>query len=142
MTDLRSPFLAGLPFRVSDADRLATICKALGHGARWRILALLADRYYTSEFDASVRASVTVADLTSAIGLAQSTISQHLSVLAEVGLVRTDGDGRTIVVEAMARLAGLIDPYGRHGAGTRPSFVNDHVPHSATAVPHSAEVSA
>lgn len=141
MTDPRSPFLAGQPFRVSDADRLATICKALGHSARWRILALLAERYYTSEFDPSVRASVTVADLTSAIGLAQSTISQHLSVLAEVGLVRADGDGRTIVVEAMARLAGLIDPMGRHGAGQRPSSASDHV-HSRTSALHDDEVPA
>jgi DNA-binding transcriptional ArsR family regulator len=125
MTDLRSPFLAGRRFTATDADRLATMCKALGHAARWQIIALLAERYYRAEWDPSVRASLAVADLTSAIGLAQSTTSQHLAVLEQVGLVRTDGDGRTIVPEAMARLAGLIDPHGRHGAGQRPSSAGD-----------------
>lgn len=127
LTDLNSPFIAGRRFRASDADRLATIFKALGAAPRWQIIALLAERYYRAEYDPSVRASMTVADVTSAIGLAQSTTSGHLAVLEQAGLVRADGDGRAIVPEAMAQLSGLIDPYGRHGAGQRPSVGGDHV---------------
>lgn len=146
LPDLHSPFNAGRRLQPVDADRLAAIFKALGAAPRWLIIALLAERYYRSEWDPKVRASVTVADVTSAIGLAQSTTSGHLAVLEQAGLVRADGDGRTIVPEAMAQLAGLIDPHGRYGAGQRPSVTGDDgllsAAHSGTDIPHSAEVSA
>lgn len=63
-------------------DELALLAKALGHPARVQILRLLVRR------DACVCGDI-VADLP----LAQSTVSQHLKVMKEAGLIRGDVDG-------------------------------------------------
>lgn len=65
-----------------DADRLATMLRALGHPARMQIvrtLALAGDAHCT--------------DLTRQIDLAQSTVSEHLRVLKEAGLIKQCGPG-------------------------------------------------
>ncbi|MEF8816496.1 MAG: metalloregulator ArsR/SmtB family transcription factor [Salinibacter sp.] len=67
-----------------DTDRrLAQVFKALGHPARVAIVRLLADR------DECVCGEI-VDDLP----LAQSTVSQHLKALKEVGLIRGTIEGR------------------------------------------------
>lgn len=65
----------------SDA-RLAQYCKALGHPVRIRILKLLA-RQGTCQ----------TGSLVDQLPLAQSTISEHLRILREAGLVSGEIDG-------------------------------------------------
>ena len=82
-------------------DELATLAKALGHPARVQIVRLL------------VRKEACVCgDIVDELPLAQSTVSQHLKVLKEAGLIRGDIDGPRVsyCVEprAMRRLKALI----------------------------------
>ena len=65
-----------------DDDALAVMAKALGHPARVRIIRLLADR----------QACVT-GDLVAELPLAQSTISEHLRILREAGLIQGEIEG-------------------------------------------------
>jgi ArsR family transcriptional regulator len=71
------------PVEGAEADEeLATMAKAVGHPARVQILRLLARR------DACV-----CGDIVDELPLAQSTVSQHLKVLKDAGLIRGDVDG-------------------------------------------------
>ncbi len=63
-------------------DQLSKLCKALGHPMRLRILRILI-----------ARQSCICGDLVDQLPLAQSTISQHLKVLKEAGLVIGEVDG-------------------------------------------------
>jgi ArsR family transcriptional regulator, arsenate/arsenite/antimonite-responsive transcriptional repressor len=65
-----------------DDTTLAQLAKALGHPARIRILRLLADR----------RTCVT-GDVVAELPLAQSTVSEHLRILREAGLVQATPEG-------------------------------------------------
>jgi DNA-binding transcriptional ArsR family regulator len=71
------------PIEGAAADEeLATMAKALGHPARVQILRLL-----------TRRSSCVCGDIVDELPLAQSTVSQHLKILKEAGLVRGDVDG-------------------------------------------------
>ncbi len=65
----------------SERD-LATLCKALGHPIRIRILRLLLQK------DQCV-----CGDLVEQLPVAQSTVSQHLKILKEAGLIEGEIDG-------------------------------------------------
>jgi ArsR family transcriptional regulator len=65
----------------ADAE-LALLAKAVGHPARVQILRLLVRR------EACV-----CGDIVDELPLAQSTVSQHLKVLKDAGLIRGDIDG-------------------------------------------------
>lgn len=67
---------------VPDDDTLAAMAKALAHPARIRILRML---------DAC-QACVT-GEVVTEVGLAQSTVSEHLRILREAGLVRGEIEG-------------------------------------------------
>lgn len=67
-----------------DDDALAAMTKALGHPARVRMLRLLAAR------------TCVTGDLVAEFPLAQSTVSGHLRMLREAGLVRGTIDGPRI----------------------------------------------
>jgi ArsR family transcriptional regulator len=71
------------PIEGDEADEeLATLCKALGHPARVKILRIL------------VRKNACIcSDIVDELPLAQSTVSQHLKVLKEAGLIRGEVDG-------------------------------------------------
>ncbi|MET0341323.1 MAG: metalloregulator ArsR/SmtB family transcription factor [Polyangiales bacterium] len=74
------------PIEGPDADEeLAGFAKALGHPARVQILRILA------RHDGCV-----CGDIVDELPLAQSTVSQHLKVLKEAGLIRGDVDGPRI----------------------------------------------
>ena len=64
-----------------DVERLAQLAKALAHPARVTLLKHLAD-YGTCYFG----------KLTDVLPLAPSTISQHVSILKEVGLIEGSAD--------------------------------------------------
>lgn len=80
---------------------LADLCKALGHPARVRIVRILLERN-----------SCVCGDLVEAMPLAQSTISQHLKVLKEAGVIlgEVDGPRRCYCVSpaALRRLKELV----------------------------------
>jgi ArsR family transcriptional regulator len=65
-----------------DTDRLATMLKALGHPARIEIVRMMADA-----------GDANCVDLTRHVSLAQSTVSEHLRVLREAGLIEQCGPG-------------------------------------------------
>ncbi len=74
------------PVEGTEADHeLARFAKALAHPARVRIMRML-----------SYRESCMYGDLADALPLAQSTVSQHLKILKEVGLIRGEVDGPRI----------------------------------------------
>jgi ArsR family transcriptional regulator len=71
------------PVEGDEADEeLALLAKAVGHPARVQILRLLVRR------EACI-----CGDIVDELPLAQSTVSQHLKVLKDAGLVRGDIDG-------------------------------------------------
>jgi len=82
-------------------EELADLSKALGHPARVKILRIL-----------TRKESCVCGDIVDELPLAQSTVSQHLKILKEVGLIRGDVDGpRTcycIEPRALRRLKALI----------------------------------
>ncbi|WP_321504726.1 metalloregulator ArsR/SmtB family transcription factor [Breoghania sp.] len=66
-----------------DDDRLAACFKALGHPARLAILRALAQEERCC-----------CGDIVGRLPLAQSTVSQHLQILREAGLIRGETEGR------------------------------------------------
>ena len=83
------------------ADRLAAIAKALGHPARVRIMRLLLER-----------ASCYCGEIVDELPLAQATVSQHLKVLKDAGLIRGTIDGPRVCYcadrEQLASLQQLV----------------------------------
>ena len=90
------------PVEGKEADEeLALLCKAVGHSARVQILRLLVRR------DACI-----CGDIVDELPLAQSTVSQHLKVLKEAGLIRGEIDGPRVCYciepHALRRLKALV----------------------------------
>jgi ArsR family transcriptional regulator len=65
-----------------DEETLATLAKALGHPTRVRILRLLSER-----------SACVTGDLVAQLPLAQSTVSEHLRILREAGLIQGEIEG-------------------------------------------------
>jgi len=84
-----------------DAE-LATLAKALGHPARVRILRLLA-----------CRATCICGEIVDEVGLAQSTVSQHLKVMKEAGIIQGEIDGPRVCYclnpRTLERLKALVE---------------------------------
>ena len=82
-------------------EELAALTRAVGHPARVQILRLLVRR------EACV-----CGDIVDELPLAQSTVSQHLKVLKEAGLIRGDIDGPRVCYcvepHALRRLKALV----------------------------------
>lgn len=90
------------PVEGIDADsELALFGKALGHSARVQIMRVLARS-----------SSCICGEIVDQLPLAQSTVSQHLKVLKEAGLIRGELDGPRVrfCVEprALRRLKALV----------------------------------
>ncbi len=83
------------------SEELAVLAKAVGHPARVQILRLLARREVCI-----------CGDIVDELPLAQSTVSQHLKVLKDAGLIRGDIDGPRVCycIEArtLRRLKSLV----------------------------------
>ncbi len=81
-------------------DELAKLAKAIGHPARVRIIRML------SRKEARV-----CSQIVDELPLAQSTVSEHLRILKEAGLVRSSQDGRLgycINFDTLRKLKALI----------------------------------
>lgn len=88
------------PWRDQD-EALAALCKALGHPARVRIL-----RYLLGQEEGTCICG----DICEQIPLAQSTVSQHLKMLKQAGLIQGRVDGpRICYCVRRERLSGLLE---------------------------------
>jgi len=67
---------AALPPQI-EADRIAVIAKAMAHPARVRIIAFLLSK-----------SGCIGGDIVDQVGLAQSTVSEHLRILKDAGIVQ------------------------------------------------------
>lgn len=70
------------PASGTDDTRLAAMCRALAHPARVRILRLLIERN-----------ACVCGEIVEVMPLAQSTVSEHLRILKEAGLIVGEVDG-------------------------------------------------
>lgn len=82
--DTADPDLRPIEGRAAD-DELAALAKAVGHPARVAILRLLARKN-----------ACVCGEIVDELPLAQSTVSQHLKVLKQAGLIQGEVDGPRI----------------------------------------------
>ena len=105
--------LAHEPMSQDQADRVAPLLKALADPVRLRLMSLVASHE---------GGEACVCDLTGAFDLSQPTISHHLKVLHESGLLDRDKRGVWVYyrarTEALANIAALI---GTPAAATVPA---------------------
>ena len=99
-TDDDSPDLRPVEGREADAE-LATLAKALAHPARVRIFRLLARR-----------STCVCGEIVGELDLAQSTVSQHLKIMKEAGLIQGEVAGPRVCycvsVRVLRRLKALV----------------------------------
>jgi len=98
-----TPVVRG-PLDAAHANAFAAMFKALGDPVRLRLLSMIAS---------AGGGEVCVCDLTGSFNLTGPTISHHLKVLREAGLVDSDRRGTWVyyrlIPAALALLVGLID---------------------------------
>lgn len=98
------PQVLTAPLDDAEARQLAAGFKALADSVRLRLLSLIAD---------APGGTACSCDLEAPVGKSQSTVSHHLSVLADAGLITKEKVGRwvncTIVPERVAALRGALD---------------------------------
>jgi ArsR family transcriptional regulator, arsenate/arsenite/antimonite-responsive transcriptional repressor len=99
------PPLAAEPLSQAQAEQVAPLLKALADPVRLRLMSLIASH---------PGGEACVCDLTGAFDLSQPTISHHLKVLHEAGLLDRDKRGVWVYyrarTEALASLGALIGP--------------------------------
>lgn len=97
--------LAGEPIERADAERLAGVLKALADPARLRLLSLI---------QSAPEGEACVCDLTAPLGLSQPTVSHHLRILTEAGLLEREKRGvwayYRLVPSAIGAIADLLTP--------------------------------
>jgi ArsR family transcriptional regulator len=101
--DCARPPLTGQPISEAAAAGPARVFKALGDPVRLRLVSLIGARQ---------GGEVCVCDLTSAFDLTQPTISHHLKILRESGLIESERRGTWVyyrlVPGALDRAAALL----------------------------------
>jgi ArsR family transcriptional regulator len=81
------PSVLAAPLDLTESAELAKGCSALADPVRLRVLSLLA---------AAPAGEVCVCDFVDPLGKSQPTISHHLKILSETGLVQGDRRGRWV----------------------------------------------
>jgi ArsR family transcriptional regulator len=108
VVDACSAPLVGEPLSQSAAAGLAQVFKALGDPVRLRLVSLIG---------AHQGGEVCVCDLTAAFDLTQPTISHHLKVLREAGIIDSQRRGTWVhywlVPTALERMSALLSPPAR-----------------------------
>lgn len=103
-TDCCEPLMRA-PLTADQAGVLARLLKALADPARLRLVSMLA---------ASPGGEACVCTLTEPLGLSQPTVSHHLKVLQDAGLVtrekRSTWAYYTVVPQALAAIADVLTP--------------------------------
>ncbi|KAA0092073.1 transcriptional regulator [Mycolicibacterium sp. P1-18] len=99
-----SPLTGGVLETVA-AERLASMFKALADPARVKLVSLIA---------ASDGGEACICDLTEPLGLSQPTVSHHMKMLVDVGLVSRDQRGRWAYYrlddDVLAAMAAALSP--------------------------------
>ncbi len=100
-----APVMSGVLAQV-DAERLAQLLKAVADPTRLRLLSIVA---------AQDGAEACVCNLTDPVGLTQGTVSHHLKVLVEAGILSREQRGRwafyAVVDDSLHSLAAaLVQP--------------------------------
>ena len=99
------PAVMSAPLGDDDAERLAGALRVLAEPARLRLLSLIS---------ATSAGESCVCDLTEPLGLSQPTVSHHLKVLTEAGLVQREQRGRwayfRVNPEPLEMLRGALAP--------------------------------
>ena len=102
--------VGGDPLPQRDAERIAGVLKALADPNRLRLISLIQS---TEDNEACV------CELTEPLGLSQPTISHHLRILAEAGIVERDKRGVwayfRIMPETLNVVAELLTPPKKRG---------------------------
>lgn len=95
--------LTGGALDSAAAERLASVFKALGDPARVKLVSLIA---------ASEGGEACICDLTGPLGLSQPTVSHHMRMLVDVGLVSREQRGKwayyRVISEALDRIAAAV----------------------------------
>lgn len=95
--------VAGSVLDLDAAERLARSFKALGDPTRVRLLSLIA---------AAESGEACICDLTAPVGLSQPTVSHHMRLLVEAGLVTREQRGRwayyAVVDDALDALSAAL----------------------------------
>ena len=98
------PALLAEPLDPTDAVELAAVFKALADPVRLQLLSLIA---------AAPNATACSCDLEEPVGKSQPTVSHHLSVLADAGLISKEKVGRwvncTIVADRLAQVRAALE---------------------------------
>ena len=84
ITRLDCPPLLARALSTAEADRMAAVLKVLAEPARLRLLSLI---------EAQPEGEACVCHLTEPLGLSQPTVSHHLKVLLDAGLVEREQRG-------------------------------------------------
>nr|WP_244409088.1 metalloregulator ArsR/SmtB family transcription factor [Stackebrandtia nassauensis] len=102
--------VAGDPIPRKDAERIAGVLKALADPNRLRLISLI---------QSQDGGEACVCELTEPLGLSQPTISHHLRILTEAGLVERDKRGVwayfRVLPETLNAVAELLTPPKRRG---------------------------
>ena len=109
-----SPLTSGVLDR-NAAERLARIFKALGDPARVQLLSLIAT---ANDGEACI------CDLTDPVGLSQPTVSHHMKLLVDAGLVTRQQRGKwayyRVVTETLLALSTILRTPGGDSGGPLP----------------------
>ncbi|MGX1675291.1 ArsR/SmtB family transcription factor [Streptomyces sp. NPDC055400] len=107
------PGLSAAPLDEDQAAELAKVFKALGDPVRLRLMSMIASRGESGE--------VCVCELTPAFELSQPTISHHLKLLRQAGLIDCERRGTWVyywvLPGALDRLAAFLTTPQPAGAG-------------------------
>jgi ArsR family transcriptional regulator, arsenate/arsenite/antimonite-responsive transcriptional repressor len=87
MVEICCPPVLGAPLAAADAESIASVLQVLADPARLRLLSLIAS---------CPGSEACGCDLTGPVGLSQPTVSHHLNVLHEAGLVDRERRGKWV----------------------------------------------
>jgi len=90
---------------LAEAESLASVLKALAEPARLRLVSLVAAHSDTE---------ACVCDLTEPVGLSQPTVSHHLKILVDAGILQREQRGKwayyRLVPETLTSISALLTP--------------------------------
>jgi ArsR family transcriptional regulator, arsenate/arsenite/antimonite-responsive transcriptional repressor len=104
LTECCSP-VVGEVLTVTEAESLAAVLKAIAEPTRLRLVSLIA---------AHADAEACVCDLTDPVGLSQPTVSHHLKILVDAGVLQRQQRGKwayyKLVPETLVSVSDLLAP--------------------------------